>query len=56
LVTYEKVGDLYESGNGVNKDREKASEYYKEGARRGNYYYHMAMAGFFALRNHEKKF
>lgn len=47
LVAYEKIGSIYEDGLGVRQDLNKALEYWKEGANRGNYYCYAAMSSLF---------
>lgn len=36
-IAYQRIGGIYQYGEGVRQDKNKALQYYKEGARRGNY-------------------
>jgi len=47
LVGYEKVGVVYEIGEGVPKNLKKALDYYRTGAEKGNYYCWASMAQVF---------
>ncbi|NNM56667.1 GIY-YIG nuclease family protein [Acidocella sp.] len=51
LLAYERIGDLYNSGDLGREDKEKALSFYKEGAKRGNYYCYAAMACLFFGNN-----
>lgn len=44
---YEFIGDMYSGGDGVKESRAKALEYYKEGAKKGNYFCYGAMTEIF---------
>ena len=46
---YEKVGTMYASGEGVREDQEKALEFWKAGARAGNFLCLAKMAEMFVL-------
>ena len=47
LVAYEQIGEIYESGDGIRQDLDKALQYWKEGARRGNYFCYALMSSLF---------
>jgi TPR repeat protein len=44
---YERLGNMYVSGEDVRQDRQRALDCYKEGAKRGNYSCHAEMASLF---------
>jgi hypothetical protein len=48
LLAYERIGVMHYSGEGVPKDMQKALSFFKEGAKRGNYYCHREMALLFS--------
>ncbi|MEY4978026.1 MAG: hypothetical protein RLZZ352_296 [Pseudomonadota bacterium] len=43
LEAYGRIGKMYKSGEGVHEDKNKALEFFKEGARKGNVYCYWAM-------------
>ena len=47
-VACERVGDIYHYGEGTPQDDKEASRFYKEGARRGNFFCHASMAVVYA--------
>ena len=50
LDAYEKIGNIYDGEEGVKQNLNKAVQYWKEGAKRGNYYCYASMSSLF-LRN-----
>jgi TPR repeat protein len=50
-LAYEKIGDIFNFGKGTRQDLGKAVRYYKEGARKGNYFCWAAMALLFAYND-----
>jgi hypothetical protein len=51
-LAYERIGGMYYLGEGVKEDERMAFKFYKEGAKKGNYYCCMEMAKIF--RSHEQ--
>ncbi|MEN9595567.1 MAG: hypothetical protein RL236_1, partial [Pseudomonadota bacterium] len=49
LPDYEKIGEMYQFGNGVPQNNKKALEWYKEGVKKGNYYCYAEMGNIFAF-------
>lgn len=49
LLAYERLGNIYEYGEGVKEDENQAFQLYKEGAKRGNYYCYAKMARIFCM-------
>lgn len=56
LMAYEKIADMYEKGEGTPKDEQISFDYYKEGAKRGNYYCYAGMANIFIGRHNTENF
>ncbi len=53
LMAYRKIGNMFNHGNGVQESSLKALDYYKEGARKGDYYCYLEMGKLF-LFNHQQ--
>lgn len=53
LMAYLRIGSMYEDAKGVTQSNQKALDYFKEGARKGNYYCYLAMAELFIEAGHE---
>ena len=51
-MAYEKLGYMYQHGESVREDTGRALEFYKEGAKKGNYFCYAGMAGLFILKQH----
>ena len=51
-MAYERIGDIYRFGFGVREDNQKALDYYKEGAKKGNYFCFGGMAVIFVENRH----
>ena len=49
LAAFQRLGDMYAFGEGVAESNDTAIEYYKEGAKRGNYYCYSDMASIYVL-------
>lgn len=56
LMAYIQIGDMFQHGHGVPKSDQKALEYYKEGARKGNYYCYLEMATLFFFNKHHENY
>lgn len=54
LVAYERIGDIYASGQGVAEDEQKALQFYRSGAKRGSYYCYHGMAELFEAQGHDE--
>ncbi len=50
LLAYERLGFIYDVGQGVKEDENRAFQFYKEGAKRGNYYCYMEMENIFCRK------
>jgi hypothetical protein len=53
LPAYGRIGNMYKDGKGVFQDKNKALEFYKEGARKGSVYCYWAMAVLFRAEGNE---
>jgi hypothetical protein len=53
LPAYGYIGRMYENGEGVREDKNKALEFYKEGARKGSAYCYWAMAMLFMFERND---
>ena len=51
-MAFERIGDMYRSGRGVREDPQKALEFYKEGAKKGNYRCYEGMTCHFLCNRH----
>jgi hypothetical protein len=51
-MAFERIGDIYRYGQSVKADVPKALDFYKEGAKRGNYFCFAAMAVIFVQNKH----
>ena len=49
---FERIGDMYRAGEGVKEDAQKALDFYKEGAKAGNYFCYGGMALIFLPKGH----
>ena len=47
LSAYQRIGDMYNSGDGVTQSDKKALEWYKEGVKKGDYYCYATMIRLF---------
>jgi len=56
LVAYEKIGKIYRFGEGIREDLDKAVQYFKEGAKRGNYYCYAEMSQLFCRNGQIENF
>lgn len=51
-MAFERIGDMYRSGESVREDAQKALDFYKEGAKAGNYFCYGGMALIFLPKGH----
>jgi hypothetical protein len=51
-MAFERIGDIYRRGEGVRKDDQKALDFYKEGAKKGNYFCFAGMTMIFIANGH----
>jgi tetratricopeptide (TPR) repeat protein len=56
LLAYQKIGDMYLYGFGVNESDKKALDWYKEGVKKGNYYCYSNMGDLFLLNGQIENF
>jgi hypothetical protein len=49
---YERLGNMYKSGERVREDAQKALDFFKEGAKKGNYFCYGSMTELFIRHNH----
>lgn len=56
LMAYLRIGEMFSSGDGIAESKEKAIDYFREGARKGNYHCYLAMAMIFIDNGHEDNY
>jgi hypothetical protein len=54
MVAFERIGNMYLDGEGVQENLETALEYFKSGAAKGNYYCYAEMAKLFSLNKQKE--